>query len=111
MLKKGMRPSHPGSLLRGIIEGLREETGEGLTIKEIATGLGVTPKTLSLILNERQGISSEMAIRISEAFGTSAKFWLDVQRNYDLWFAEKSIKRGSIRHFITERSSLIPAAN
>lgn len=99
MLKRGMRPSHAGALIRETIEGLKEETGHNYTLGEIAEGLGVTRKTLSAILNERQGISSEMAIRLSEAFGTSAQFWLNVQRNYDLWHAERLISREGIKHF------------
>lgn len=99
MLKRGMRPSHPGELIRETIEGLKEETGKEFTQSQIAEGLGVTRKTLSSILNERQGISSEMAIRLSEAFGTTAEFWLNVQRNYDLWHAEKNVKREQVTHF------------
>lgn len=99
MMKRGMRPTHPGVLIRETIEGLREETGHPYTLGEIAEGLGITRKTLSAILNERQGISSEMSVRLSEAFGTSAQFWLNVQRNYDLWHAERSIPREKIKHF------------
>ncbi|MCL4168370.1 UNVERIFIED_CONTAM: hypothetical protein GTU68_061748 [Idotea baltica] len=40
-----------------------------------------------------------MAIRLSEAFGTTAEFWLNVQRNYDLWHAEKNVKREQVTHF------------
>lgn len=94
-----MRPAHPGALIKETIEGLREETGYSYTQAEIARGLGVTRKTLSAILNERQGISPEMCIRLSEAFGTSAEFWSEVQRAYDLWHAEKVVERKSIRHF------------
>lgn len=99
MLKRGMRPSHPGALIRETIEGLKEETGNDYTQSQIAEGLGVTRKTLSSILNEHQGISSEMAVRLSEAFGTTAEFWLNVQRNYDLWHAEKVVKRHQVKHF------------
>lgn len=99
MLKRGMRPSHPGVLIRETIDGLKEETGIDYTQGQIAEGLGVTRKTLSNILNEHQGISSEMAVRLSEAFGTSAEFWIDIQRNFDLWHAERSVKRNSVKHF------------
>nr|WP_229368197.1 HigA family addiction module antitoxin [Fibrisoma limi] len=94
-----MRPSHPGALIKETIEGLKEETGHNYTQAEIAKGLGVTRKTLSAILNEHQGVSSEMCVRLSEAFGTSAEFWLNVQRNYDLWHAERAVERGKVQHF------------
>jgi addiction module HigA family antidote len=99
MLKRGMRPAHPEALIKETIDGLKEETGHNYTQVESAKGLGVTSKTLSSILNERQGISSEMCVRLSEAFGTSAEMWLDVQRNYDLWHAGRAVERKTVQHF------------
>ena len=95
-----MRPPHPGSMIRDIIEGIKEETNQELTIREVALGLGVTPKTLSNILNEHQGISSEMAIRLSEAFGSNPDFWLKLQRDFELWHAEIRVNRSMIKHFL-----------
>lgn len=111
MLKRGMRPSHPGALIKETIEGLKEETGHNYTQSEIAKGLGVTRKTLSAIVNEHQGVSSEMCVRLSEAFGTSADFWLTVQRNYDLWHAERVVERKTVQHFwpLQEGQRLQPA--
>jgi addiction module HigA family antidote len=79
-------PPHPGEVLRELcIEPL------GLSVTRAAEALGVSRKTLSAILNERAGISPEMAIRLSKAFGTSAESWLNQQSQYDLWVAEKSL--------------------
>ena len=100
MLKRGMTPSHPGTLLGGMIDGLREETGQPYTIGEVAEGLGITRKTLSAILNKRSGITPDMAVKLSEAFGTSADIWLNLQKKFDLWHAEKRVSRTSIRHFL-----------
>jgi addiction module HigA family antidote len=99
MVKRGMMPPHPGSMIKDVIEGIKEETGQTLTIRQVAEGLGITPKTLSNILNEHQGISSEMAIRLSEAFGSPPDFWLKLQRDYELWHAEKKVNRADIHHF------------
>jgi addiction module HigA family antidote len=83
-------PPHPGEGLRTLcLEPL------GLTVTEAAKALGVSRKTLSAILNERAGISPEMAVRLSLAFDTSAESWLAQQLQYDLWQAEQ--KRGSLR--------------
>jgi addiction module HigA family antidote len=57
----------------------------GLTVTEAAKGLGVSRKTLSALLNARFGVSPEMAIRLSKAFGGSAESWLAQQVQYDLW--------------------------
>ncbi len=59
----------------------------------------MTRNNLSAILNERAGISPEMAVKLSEAFGTSAQFWLNLQGNYDLWQAEQRVNRAEIQHF------------
>lgn len=78
-------PPHPGEVLREFcIEPL------GLSVTDAAEGLGVSRKTLSSILNGRSGISPEMAIRLSKAFGTSPESWLNQQQQFDLWQAIKS---------------------
>jgi addiction module HigA family antidote len=89
MLKRAMRPAHPGAILSGVIQGLREETGKAFTVNEIASGLGVNCGTLSLILNQKAEISPEMAVKLSEALGTTAGLWLNLQKKYDLWQAER----------------------
>lgn len=77
-------PPHPGEILRQLcLEPL------GLTVTQAAEALGVTRKTLSAILNGRAGISPEMAVRLSIAFGTSSESWLNQQVQYDLWQAEQ----------------------
>lgn len=93
-------PAHPGELIRETIEGLREETGQKLTIAEVAEGLGVTRKTLSAILNAKQSVTPEMAIRLSTAFvNTTPEFWLNVQEKYDLAKARQVVDVSKIRIF------------
>ena len=48
-------------------------------------GLGVSKQALSDIVNERSGVSAEMAVRLSKAFGSSPETWLGMQMAYDLW--------------------------
>ena len=72
-------PPHPGSIvLAECIEPL------GLTIKAAAEALGVTRTTLSQLVNEKRGISPEMAVRLSQVFGGNAQGWLIQQAQYDL---------------------------
>jgi addiction module HigA family antidote len=83
-------PPHPGEVLRELcLEPL------GLTVTRAARALGVSRKTLSSILNGRAGISPEMAVRLSIAFGTSAESWLRQQLQYDL--AKAEAKRRHLR--------------
>lgn len=94
MLKRNLSPVHPGEILRE--EYLKER---GLSITELAIGIGVTRPNLSAIVNERAGISPEMAVKFSEAFGNSSQFWINLQKNYELWHAEKKVNRSEIQHF------------
>ena len=77
-------PCHPGQLVKdAIVEGL------GLSITEAAEGLRVSRKQLSALVNERAGISPEMAIRLEKGLGSSAGAWLRMQSAYDLAQAQR----------------------
>jgi addiction module HigA family antidote len=81
-------PPHPGEVLRELcLKPL------GLTVTQAAQALGVSRKTLSGILNGRAGISPEMAVRLSLAFGTSAESWMNQQTKHDLWHVERRRKK------------------
>ena len=56
----------------------------GLSITDAAAALGVTRTTLSELVNEKRGISPEMAVRLSKVFGGSAESSLVQQAQYDL---------------------------
>jgi addiction module HigA family antidote len=93
-------PAHPGELIRETIDALREETGKELTVKEVAEGLTTTRKTLSAIINGKQSITPEMAIKLATGFkNTTAEFWLTVQDNYDLSLARKKVDTKRIKVF------------
>jgi addiction module HigA family antidote len=68
-----------------------------VSVTEAAKALGVSRKILSAILNGRAGISPEMAVRLSLAFGTSAESWLNQQTQYDPWHAEWRRKEFRVR--------------
>ena len=81
-------PPHPGEIIKALcLEPL------GVTVTGAAKALGVSRKTLSAILNSRAGVSPEMAVRLSIAFGTSAESWLNHQTQHDLWHAEQRRKQ------------------
>ena len=89
-------PPHPGPFIRRqCLEPL------GLTVTEAAKGLAVSRNTLSMLLNGRLGISPEMAIRLSQAFGGSPESWLQQQMQYDLWQALTNRKEVPVRQFVT----------
>ena len=88
MLKQGMPPPHPGEVLKGLyLDPLQ------VSVTAAAEKLGVTRKTLSQLINGHSGVSAEMAVRLSKALGTSPELWMNMQQAYDLWNAEKSLKK------------------
>jgi len=93
-------PAHPGELIRETIDGLSHETGKKLSVEEVAKGLGTTRKTLSAIINGKQAVTPEMAIKLATGFGnTTPEFWLQVQDNFNLFLARKKVDTKNIRVF------------
>jgi addiction module HigA family antidote len=81
-------PPHPGRIVRQeCLEPLE------LTVTAAAKALGITRKTLSALLNGRSGLSAEMAIRLSKAFGSSPEMWLGLQMDYDLAQAQRTSRK------------------
>lgn len=93
-MKQGMKPIHPGQILKEMyLEPLN------LNQTDAAANLGVARKTLSMLLNGHQGVSAEMALRLSKAFNTTPELWLNMQRNFDLWNAGQKVKLSQIKVF------------
>ena len=87
-------PPHPGGIVRRqCLQPL------GLSVTRAAEGLGVTRQALSDLVNERRGISTEMAIRLSKAFGSTPETWLGMQMAYDLWQARERADQIEIEMF------------
>ena len=85
-------PPHPGEVLR---DGVFSDAG--ITVTDFAKRLGVTRVALSRVLNGKAAISADMAVRLAAALGGSAESWLHMQANYDLWLAQKALKRESAK--------------
>ncbi len=89
---KMKNPPHPGRLIKHeCLEPL------DLNITKAADILGVTRLTLSNLVNGKNGVSPEMAIRLSKAFGSSPEVWLGLQMDYDLAQAEKKASRIKVK--------------
>ena len=85
-------PLHPGRIVRQeCIEPL------GLSVTDGAKALGVSRNALPELLNERRGISPEMAIRLSKAFGSAPETWAGLQLDYDMAQAMKTADRIKVR--------------
>jgi antitoxin HigA-1 len=75
-------PPHPGEIVKEALESVP------MTVTEFAAHIGVSRVTLSRVLNGRAGITPEMSIRISQAFGQpSGDIWFKMQNAHDFWQA------------------------
>ena len=82
-------PPHPGTILR-------EYLGS-VSVTDAARHLEITRVALSRVLNGAAGISPEMALRLSEALGTTPELWLGMQTQYDLWQTARKRRKRIVR--------------
>ena len=79
-------PPHPGEFIREIYLAPYD-----ISVRKVAQSLGVSPSTLTRLLNGESSVSPEMALRLSKALGRSPESWLAMQDQYDLWQVRKSV--------------------
>ena len=79
-------PPHPGKFIREVYL-----EPNGITGRQLAAKLGVSPSTLNRVLQGTSGISPEMALRLSKSLGRSPESWLAMQDNHDLWQARQTV--------------------
>ena len=84
-------PPHPGEFIRQVYL-----EPNGITGRQLAAKLGVSPSTLTRVLQGASGISPEMALRLSKALGRSPESWLAMQDNHDLWQARQAVDLNSV---------------
>jgi addiction module HigA family antidote len=88
MIMLTRKPTGPGEILNE--EFLKPL---GITQSALAKHLGCDVKVVNRIVNERAGVSAEMAVKLAAAFNTTAEFWLNAQQALDLYRAQNNIKR------------------
>ena len=81
-IRNGMRPVHPGEILRDEIEAA--EVSE----HALAKALDVPLSRVTMILERHQGITADTALRLARYFGTTPQLWLNLQQAYELRLAE-----------------------
>lgn len=77
---KNSKPLHPGIVLQEVY--MKEMD---LNQSQLAELMECLPKKINEIVNGKRGISSEFALALEEAIGTSAEMWVRMQAEYDLW--------------------------
>jgi len=94
-IERKVRPSHPGAILRNMLEELAdEENGRlaSLSQKELAKRLGVSQRAVSDLIHERRAMTADLAIRLSRVFKTTPDIWMNLQKAVDLWDAAQANK-------------------
>lgn len=87
-------PPHPG-------ETIREDclAPLGLSVTAAAKWLGVSRQSLSELINGRNGVSAEMALRLEKAGWSRAETWLGMQADYDLWHVKQRADRIKVMRY------------
>jgi len=81
-------PIHPGIILK-------EELDEiGISAAELARQLKVPENCMSEVMRGRRGITADTALRLGRWFGTSAEFWMNLQKSYELRKAQQELGAG-----------------
>lgn len=92
MFKNGMRPIHPGEILReDYLKPLN------MSANALARALHVTPARINDIVREIRGVSPDTALRLARFFGGDARSWLNLQQTYDLKLAEQALGKTQIK--------------
>ncbi len=96
--KNGMRPVHPGEILREELDEL------GMSANALSKALGVPVNRVTTILNGRRGVSADTALRLARYFGTTPQLWMNLQKTWELRQAEIETGR-EIAERVTPRQS------
>ena len=86
---------HPGEVLNELF--IKEN---GLSISKTAMNIGVSRQSLSELVNGKNGITAQTALRLAKAFNTSPRYWMNLQAMYDLSKAESSVNLEEIKELV-----------
>lgn len=93
-------PPHPGEFIKKTyIDPLN------ISLRKVALDLDVAPSTFSRLINGEADLSPEMALKLSKAFGRTPESWMQMQTNYELWRAKKTVKLNRVHVIYHDRAS------
>lgn len=106
MTRNGMRPVHPGEVL---LEEFMKPSKPGINANMLAKAIGVPANRITAIVKGERGISGDTAVRLGAFFNTSAEFWMNLQKTYELRLAEKGLPVRVRRRIRQRREELLSA--
>jgi len=106
MVKNGMRPVHPGEIL---LEEFMKGSDCPINANTLAKGLEVPPNRITSIIKAQRGITGDTAVRLAAFFNTTAEFWMNLQKTYELRLAERALPDRVRRHIEQNRHAVVSA--
>jgi addiction module HigA family antidote len=106
MIKNGMRPVHPGEIL---LEEFLKPSDPPINANMLAKALDVPPNRITAIIKSQRGITGDTAVRLATFFNTTAEFWMNLQKTYELRLAEQALPAKVRRHIEERRAALASA--
>ncbi len=106
MVRNGMRPVHPGEIL---LEEFMKVSAPAINANTLAKALEVPANRITAIIKGQRGITGDTAVRLATFFNTSAEFWMNLQKTYELRLAERAFPE-KIRKHIEEKRCLLVSA-
>jgi addiction module HigA family antidote len=106
MIKNGMRPVHPGEIL---FEEFMKPSEPPINANMLAKALEVPANRITAIIKGQRGITGDTAVRLATLFNTTAEFWMNLQKTYELRLAERAPPGKVIKHIEQHRDALVSA--
>ena len=106
MIKNGMRPVHPGEIL---LEEFMKPSAPPINANMLAKAIDVPANRITSILKGQRGITGDTAVRLAAFFNTTAEFWMNLQKTYELRLAERALPGKVRKHIEQSREALVSA--
>lgn len=106
MINKGMRAVHPGEVL---LEEFMKPSTPPINAKMLAKSIDLPANRITAILRGQRGITGDTAVRLAAFFSTTAEFWMNLQKTYELRLAERALPVKVRKHIEQSREALVPA--
>ncbi|NGZ95672.1 MAG: addiction module antidote protein, HigA family [Nitrospira sp. WS110] len=106
MIKNGMRPVHPGEIL---LEEFMKPSVPPINANTLARALEVPANRITAIIKGQRGITGDTAVRLATFFNTTAEFWMNLQKTYELRLAERALSHKVRKHIEQSREALVSA--
>lgn len=106
MVRNGMRPVHPGEIL---LEEFLKPSAPPINANTLAKAIGVPANRITAIIKGQRGITGDTAVHLGAFFNTSAEFWMNLQKTYELRLAERALPGKVRRHIRSKRDAWVSA--